>query len=716
MGAAMLPGTSLWLEGCAPSANPFSRIDWPALLGACALRWKQYPKDMTEAPHFGNGLIGSMIWMGSQHLRIQVFRSDVHDHADHTYGWTAYSRPRYQIGYFTLSLKGDIESCDLIQDLYNAELTGCVITSAGKITISHFVHRHDDLIYTRLTCEGEEALSDLVWHPFPARSSRAGDPGSKSYGRAYAPYRKLENPEPVMTQTGQIQTCTQNLSAGGNYATAWYQQKTQKEWTLLTTVQNSYPEQLSEELASQAISRGIRAVQGRFRQWKEDHQKWWHAYYPESFIQIADFDGIKFYWGNVYRMACCTRPDAKYIDTPGMWNSGGPWPYSTHDFNTQTAHFPVYTANRLHLGEALLQALRENKENLTDNVTPAEWKHDSALLPLATAFDLKGKRNGDARYEHMVGCLPWLLNNIWLHYRYTMDTGILKDPLYPLLRRSINLYRHLMVEEGDGSIHLPKTFSPELGNFSDANFDLALLRWGCQRLIEICTILNVDDPLQPEWERIGERLVDYPVDDRGYKLGNERSAPTNHQHMSHLLMIYPLYLENRYNRPNTDLLLTSLRNFHPTGGLRKMAASQSSPAAAALGEGNLACQWMETIRTSQSDKEKLGINGIYYLATPCIETSLAYNTCVQDMLLQSWGNRISVFPAVPDDWQDVEFQNLRTEGAFLVCAKRVKGKTVAVKLKSLAGEPCLIDLSMGEEPLQIQLKKGEEKLWTKPTR
>jgi hypothetical protein len=71
-------------------------------------------------------------------------------------------------------------------------------------------------------------------------------------------------------------------------------------------------------------------------------------------------------------------------------------------------------------------------------------------------------------------------------------------------------------------------------------------------------------------------------------------------------------------------------------------------------------------KTSAGDAaaEKLGKNGIYYLATPCIETSFSYNTCVQDMLLQSWGNKIRVLPALPDSWKDVAFHNFRAEGAF----------------------------------------------------
>ena len=402
-----------------------------------------------------------------------------------------------------------------------------------------------------------------------------------------------------------------------------------------------------------------------------------------------------------------------------MWSSGGPWPYSTHDFNTQTAHFPVYTANRLHIGEALVEALRRNKETLIENVVPVEWQEDSALLTLATAFDMKGKRDGDGRYREMLGCLPWLLNNVWLQYRYTMDQEILKDPLYPLLNRSINLYRHILYEGDDGKLHLPPTFSPELGNFSDCNFDLALILWGCKRLIDICSLLNIDDPLLPEWKSIIKNLVDYQVDERGYKLGKERSAPHDHQHMSHLMMIYPLYLENIDNSDDIELLKRSLLKFRPPTALPKMAASQSSPAAASLGMGNLANELMEIILYKESDNEKLGKNGMYYLATPCIETNLAYNTCIQDMLLQSWGNKIRVFPALADAWKDVEFHDFRAEGAFLVSAKMEGGIIIFIRIKSLAGEPCVLKADFESEPevigkSKIRIEKIENGCFTIP--
>lgn len=53
---------------------------------------------------------------------------------------------------------------------------------------------------------------------------------------------------------------------------------------------------------------------------------------------------------------------------------------------------------------------------------------------------------------------------------------------------------------------------------------------------------------------------------------------------------------------------------------------------------------------------------------------------VHEMLLQSWGEKVRVFPAVPDAWADAEFRDLRAEGGHRVSAKREGGRTVRVEV------------------------------------
>jgi hypothetical protein len=230
------------------------------------------------------------------------------------------------------------------------------------------------------------------------------------------------------------------------------------------------------------------------------------------------------------------------VDTPGIWSQGGGWCYITTDYNIQTALWPVYAANRLEIGGELIEMFHRGRENLALNVRPVEWQNDSAYLSVATEPDMISPRDQDMRYWNLVGCLPWALHNCWWQYRYSMDDAMLREKLFPLLRRAVNLYLHLLTEE-DGRLRLPPTYSPEAGTFKDCNFDLALLRWGCQTLLWSAERLKLDDPLIPKWKDVLTRLVDFPADETGFRFGSDKPA-TDHRHGSHLLMIYPLYLVN----------------------------------------------------------------------------------------------------------------------------------------------------------------------------
>ena len=82
---------------------------------------------------------------------------------------------------------------------------------------------------------------------------------------------------------------------------------------------------------------------------------------------------------------------------------------------------------------------------------------------------------------------------------------------------------------------------------------------------------------------------------------------------------------------------------------------------------------------------------------PVIESPLAGAQSILDMYIQSWNGKIRVFPAIPPQWEDVCFDRLNTEGAFLVSASRKHGETQFVSIVSKAGEPCILNPSIKGE-------------------
>ena len=81
---------------------------------------------------------------------------------------------------------------------------------------------------------------------------------------------------------------------------------------------------------------------------------------------------------------------------------------------------------------------------------------------------------------------------------------------------------------------------------------------------------------------------------------------------------------------------------------------------------------------------------MYRESGPVIETPLSGAQSMHDMLLQSWGGKVRVFPAVPRAWADVAFYGLLTEGAFRVTASRKGGHTEFIEITSQAGEPLTV--------------------------
>ena len=46
---------------------------------------------------------------------------------------------------------------------------------------------------------------------------------------------------------------------------------------------------------------------------------------------------------------------------------------------------------------------------------------------------------------------------------------------------------------------------------------------------------------------------------------------------------------------------------------------------------------------------------MYKESGPVIETPLSAAQSIHDMLLQSWGGKIRIFPAIPATWKDIAY-------------------------------------------------------------
>lgn len=692
-----LIGVVFLLSTCGvPNKDLEVNINWEEFLGRHDLVWDKVPDTWKEGAFMGNGRQALSMFKEPKlnALRFAVDNDDVYDKRDDSYGCTPYSRARYRVGDFQLHPIGKITGMDLRQDIYNAELRGTLFTEAGQITFRAFVHTEDPVMIIEIDPSEGEKGCQWVWKPYEAITSRWGLPKTKELAVKYKEFYGQpaqvweENPEPEIIKQDDINLCIQKLFVGGGYTTAWKEVTEGSKRTLYCSPVMSYPELTSPVEAAAAVTSAQEiGVDKLF----STHREWWNNFYKSSFISFTDSHLESFYWIQMYKYASIARENTQVIDTHGPWlhnkedGKVAGRPYSTWDLNTQISYWALQPSNHLDIAESLFKNLDDNFNQLIKNVRPVEYQTDAAFMGLMGQNDLNSVRTADMRWEDQWGNLPWLCHNYWLQYRFSMDESMLRDRVYPLLRRAINFYMHYVFIGEDGKYHLPSTNSPEFSSGPDTNYDLSLLKWSCQTLVEICAKFNITDPNLKKWKDVAERLVDFPQNETGFMVNAERSFDIPHRHHSHLMMIYPLFLVNWENENEREIIKKSLDNWQGFDtGMAGYSFTIGSSIASLMRDGNLAREYFKGY------EKQMFTNTMYAEGSQNTETPLAAAQSINDMLIQSWGDKIRVFPAIPDAWPDVVIHDMRTEGAFLVSAKRENGATTFVRIKSLKGAPCKV--------------------------
>lgn len=643
----------------ASRAAVVDKTDWKSFLARHDMVWKRLPERFENAAYTGNGQLGAMVFTADkgQSLRWQMGRSDV-----------AFMTARIPIGDFILKPQGAITGGEMRLDLWNAEVRGTLKTDKGEIEFRTYTHTDEMVNVFETICRGSEKAT-WSWEPGLAVDPR------KVYKKEPIT-DKDRNESPRAGREGDIDFSYQPLKPSGGHLTAWKSVDAGNGKSVLYAA-IGYAKQ-EADAKSEALAVLRKASSGKLI---ESHRDWWHRFWPEGFVSIPDTRLEGFYYIQMYKMASATRPGRPALDLMGPWFRTTPWTKIWWNLNIQLAYWPQLTGNRLELGQSLCELIDGGAAALARNA--GEFSADSAYVSRATGYDCVG--GGGAELCN----LPWTMHNYWLQYRYSMDDDMLRR-LFPMLKRSINFYLHLLKEGPDGKLHITKGLSPEYEEQPspnpDCNIDLSLLRWGCETLLASCERLKLTDPQIPQWKDTLARLTPYPQNENGLMISASVPFAHSHRHYSHLVMIYPLYTMTLEQPENRELVVKSLK--HWMGMPQRLAGYSYTGAAsisALLGEGDEAAKYLNKLLDT-----KIPPNTLYVEAGPCIETPLSAAASLNDMLLSSWGDRIRVFPGTPSAWKDASFHNLRAQGAFLVSAARKDGKTQWVRVKSLAGEPCRI--------------------------
>jgi len=673
-----------------------------------AMVWRQPPTSWQTAPFLANGFLGVQVYRAPQDnvLKFMLSHSHVQDQRGQWEAAIGYSR--LPIGYLTLTLAGAITAVDWTLDLWNAELTGTVTTTRGSIGFSALVHNDRSVLLVSLRPSAGEEAAAWGFQPLPSHTTRT----------IRLPPEYLGNPAPTVGATGPVRYAEQPLHAGGGCTTAWQEKSLGSRRLLAATVAYSFPAATSTEDAVRSIQRALGTDPDRL---VAAHRAWWNRFYTRSLVSVPDKWVQRFYWIQLYKAASATRAEAPVVSEWGPWfpEVGNSWTAVWWNLNIQVAYPLINGSNHAEL-DAVTTTFRNYQQNLPLSVPPAyrdgqtyalSHPGDRMLRPGGTrVVGIPGPTNGNDQ----AGNLIWGMHNVWRAYRHSMDRRVLRDVLYPILGKAVNYYLHFLADGADGRLHLPQTRSPEYANATDTTYDLSLIRWGCRTLAQTAEQLHLDDPRVPRWRDVLARLVPYHEDPAmGVLIGDGVPLAASHRHFSHLLWLHPLR-ESSWDRPADRALMK--RTFDHWTSARTAWAGYSFAAASAMSslmdapeealaylryflDGNITNQTQLTPNTMYREGSNFAI-----------ESPLSAAQSVLDMVVQSHGGVVTVFPSVSATWRDASIAGLRTQGAFLVDASRSAGATDWIRIHSEAGEPLILQHGIAG-PLDVRDERGRRVPW-----
>jgi len=587
---------------------------------------------------------------------------------------------------------GHCEGFDARLHLLGARADGTLTTEKGSVAWRAFVHADLNVMIVDLAYDG------------PARLVRASCSLDHLNDEAKQTLRDWGYEDPETGEEDGCEWLRLRFPMGGEYVVGWRRVSTGPDRDRIVVAMMSHHD--SEDPRASVVRTLVEAG-AQAEALYETHADWWREYWRRSWLSIPDSRLEALYCAEIYKLGCSSRPGSLPITLQGLWTADGvmpPWSGDYHmDMNVQESYWPIYTANRLELGECLY-------DTFTDCISWWEERCREFFgfdgLWSGCAIAPNGARvYGYHGAEYWPGNAAWLAHHYWLHWLYSQDQCFLRTQALPMMHGAMLTYQNLLEEGEDGKLHLPLGYSPEWGEGAgeryapDPSGDLALIRFLGEALLEAAAVLEIEGDEVDGWRETMQKLAPYPQGGEGLWVTSRDSLWESHRHHSHLMAIHPLgVLNTEQGDEQRSLIARSLNHWvwRGTGAWTGWAFPWASLIASRAGQQNLAYDMLRRYADAFIMPNTMHVNGdprqfghARAAYTPMtLEAGLTYAAAIMEMLLQSWGGVIRLFPTVPDRWHETSFEDLRAEGAFIVSARLSDDEVVYARIVSEVGGIC----------------------------
>ncbi|MFI5384592.1 MAG: glycosyl hydrolase family 95 catalytic domain-containing protein [Fimbriimonadales bacterium] len=525
---------------------------------------------------------------------------------------------------------------------------------------------------------------------------------------------KLLGYKPAETgKTADSRWLVQEAAVGLKYAVCVTRSASGKVFAIATATNREGPDPLA------AAQQGARsALFARLSDHKQTHRAWWKQFWAHSAVRVPDERIQRQYDLAMYLYGSGSRRGAPPIPLQGVWTADAgtlpPWKGDFHhDLNTQLTYWPYLAAGHFDEGLTFLDFLFKQLPK-GEAFAKSFYGVDGAIVPGVASLDGQ-PLGGWSMYSLSPTMSAWLAQAFDEHWRYGRDRRFLAGRAYPFCRAVGTALLALMNPDSNGKLKLPLSSSPEIHDNTlrawltpNSNFDLALLKWLFTALGDEAQALGKKDEAK-RWRAVRLRLDDFAREPSGALMVDSKEPLTeSHRHHSNLMAIHPLGLITvEGSAQDRRTIAASLEKLKALG-TDWWCGYSFSWAACIYARAGMADDALRNLDLyakafvlrngfhANGDQTKSGHSKFTYRPFT-LEGNFAAAQAVHEMLLQSWGGVVRLFPAVSSTWRDVSFRDLRAEGGFKVSAIRAAGRIRSVRIEATVDGPLRLRLFPGAE-------------------
>ncbi|MEQ6118202.1 glycoside hydrolase family 95-like protein [Reichenbachiella sp. MALMAid0571] len=697
-----------------------------------------------EAIPLGNGMIGALIWEKEGKLRFSLDRADLWDlrpmenlkTPEWKFSWVYEQwkkndykpvQENFDVPYdrspapskipgaaleFDVSALGEVASVHLY-----VEKAVCEVVWKNGVRLLTFVHATEPVGWYRFEGLEKELEYELIPPAYNVKEKSKTE--SPVTGQDL---RRLEYPEGKVTKSGNSITYEQEGWGGFRYqanVTRKMDKGTMKGcWSMSSEFPGWDKKPSAQEITDKNLKTGIANA-------FTTHKDWWKNFWSKSAINVPDSILQKQWHLEQYKFGSAARADAPPISLQAVWTADNgklpPWKGDFHhDLNTQLSYWPAYSGNHLEEEIGFLDWLWKYKDTFK-KYTQDYYETEGLNVPGVSTLT-GDPMGGWIQYSFGPTVSAWLGQHFYLHWRYSMDREFLKEKAYPWIK-DVSVYLNAISVIGDNGLRkLSISSSPEMHNNSKeawfdetTNFDLALVRWTFEKASELASELNLKSDAE-KWMAILEEWPQLAIDtETGLMIAPGVTFDESHRHFSHQLGYHPLgVVDFSKGKEHQKIIENTIKNldnkgtdwwtgysFAWMGGLKARAF-----------DGQGAVEYLLKFATSfclpnsfhvNGDQSGTGLSKFTYRPFT-LEGNFAFASALQEMLIQSHTGVIHIFPAIPASWKDASFDQLRTEGAFLISVIKEKGQVITVDVKAEQGGTLKLKNPFGNSAFECSTK------------